>query len=153
MLSNPYPNQINSADDSGAKLQCDIHPGDKALLMSLRPSKGTIQLIVNNLLKNLCDDVRELNITGWQLDGDQILSILTERRDLTEGQCERLRHTSICAVGTVPPRLLDSGGGTSLRQKTSKSKAESAHAPKRTVRRVKRTGEETSKTLGITEGQ
>jgi len=104
MLTNPYPNTINSGSDydSGMKFQCDVHPGDKALLMSLRPSKGTLQLIVNNLLKNLCDDIRELNITGWQLDGDQILSTLVERRELSESQCERLRHTSICALGAVP---------------------------------------------------
>jgi hypothetical protein len=140
MLTNPYPNTINSGSDydSGMKFQCDVHPGDKALLMSLRPSKGTLQLIVNNLLKNLCDDIRELNITGWQLDGDQILTILVERRELSEGQRERLRHTSICTVGTVPPRILDYRGGTSIRKKASKLTSKATNTPKRTPRRVER---------------
>jgi len=144
MLTNPYPNTINSGSDydSGMKFQCDVHPGDKGLLMSLRPSKGTLQLIVNNLLKNLCDDIRELNITGWQLDGDQILTILVERRELSESQCERLRHTSICALGAVPPRLLDNRRGTSVREKAPKLKAKSSNSQKRTPRRVERVGEE-----------
>src|SRR6266403_946306 len=146
MLSNPYPNTINSGSDydSGLKFQCDVHPGDKALLMSLRPSKGTLQLIVNNLLKNLCDDIRELNITGWQLDGDTILSILVERRELNESQCERLRHTSICALGAVPPRLLEHRGRSSVREKATKPKAKSTNSPKRTSRRVERVGEASS---------
>jgi len=148
MLTNPYPNTINSGSDydSGMKFQCDVHPGDKALIMALRPSKGTLQLVVNNLLKNLCDDIRNLNITGWQLDGDQILSILVERRDLTESQCERLRHTSICALGAVPPRLLDNRRGTSVRKKAAKPTPQSTNSQKRTPRRVERVGEEKSET-------
>src|SRR5258708_6620099 len=125
MLTNPYPTKLDSADGTGIKLQCDIHPADKALIMSIRPSKGTTQLVVNNLIKNLCDDLRELNITGWQLDGDTILTILTERRELSEAQCERLRHTSICTPGTVSPRILDYRGRTSVRKETTKSKAKS----------------------------
>lgn len=144
MLTNPYSTSVNSSNDSGAKLQCDVHPGDKALIMSLKPSKGTIQLVVNNLIKNLCDDIRELNITGWQPDGDDILSILVERRAFNETQCERLRHTSICASGTVPSRLLNSRRGTSVREKAPKSKVVSPNSQKRTPRRVERVRETSS---------
>lgn len=141
MLTNPYPHKLDSADLSGKKFQADIHPGDKALLMSLRPSKGTIQLVVNNLIKNLCDDLRELNVTGWLPDGDNILTILTERRDYSEEQLERLRHTTVCTSGSVPPRLLVNQRRRGVREKVTESKAKSTDSPKRTPRRVKRVGE------------
>jgi hypothetical protein len=141
-LKNPYPTKIDSADETGSKLQCDISPADKALIMSLRPAKGTIQLVVNNLLKNLCDDLRELNIHGWRLDGDELLTILTDKRPFSEHQLDKLRKSTAGTTKPVSERLLEHRRGTSVREKAPELEVKSANPTKRSTRGKQRVGEE-----------
>lgn len=94
MLTNPYTHLLNSAKDD-FKLQVDVTGDDKSLLKSIMPDKGTMQLIVSNLIFNLCNELRDTHhIYGFRPDASTILSILLEPRGLNPDQIDRLSRTS-----------------------------------------------------------
>lgn len=137
-LKNPYDTHVNSSDATGVKFQCDVDPNDKSLIASLRPAKGTLQLVVLNLLKNLCNDLRDLGITHYRVDGDEILDILTGAKPLSRGQVERLRRTTVGSTGPIPERFLLDSGRTSVREKVAGTTPKSRNVAKRTGEGVKR---------------
>ena len=136
-LKNPYDYHVNSSA-LGVKFQCDVDPLDKALITSLRPARGTLQLVVLNLLKNLCNDLRDLGINHYCVDGDEILDILTGPKPLSRGQIERLRRTTVGTIGEIPPRFFLDSRGTSVREKVAGTKTKSSDATKRTSQGVQR---------------
>src|SRR5215831_14445820 len=95
LLQNPYPYPTNEDDKDARRMQSYISAEDKALLTSLRPVKGTAQAIVNNLINNICHDLRDLGVTFYRPDADDILRVLCERRPLTDEQIVRLRRTTV----------------------------------------------------------
>lgn len=145
-LKNPYTTKIDSADGTGVKLQCDIDPNDKSLIVGIRPSKGTIQLVVINLIKHLCDDLRELGIHAYRTDGDELLAILTESRPLNVEQIERIRRSSVGLTGRIPSRFLNDRGRSEVRKASTKSSAKSSNSKKRTSEGIKQDRGEGRKT-------
>jgi hypothetical protein len=141
-LRNPYNHKIDSADETGVKLQCDIDPNDKALLVGLRPAKGTIQLIVINLLHTLCNDLRDLGITSYRPDADDVIATLVESRPFSPEQLARVRQSLVGTHGQIPERFLVDRGGTGVREKTAGAKTKSGHAKERTSSRVERNRKE-----------
>ncbi len=141
MLKNAYEHKLNSAPGHiGEKIQCDIDPNDKALLMSLRPVKGTIQLVVNNLLFNICNDLRKLNVVGWRPDGDAILELLSRPRTLSPTQFDEFseRCTSISLVETVSSGIFDDRRRAEVRQTTPSNETESTDSEVSVAKRKSR---------------
>lgn|SRR5215475_616024 len=137
MIHNPYPTSEND-DKSATRFQTYISAEDKALLMSLRPVKGTPQAIINNLILNVCRDLRDLNITSFRPDADDILAVLLERRPLTDDQLVRLRRTSIGVSEEIPTWLQYHRRRTEVRKRTSDAPTGSSHTKGETRRRVRR---------------
>src|SRR5438105_9598832 len=127
MLTNPYPHPTDADDKDALRFQTYLSGEDKALLMSVRPARGTAQTIVNNLIKHICDDLRELNITSFRVDADDILCVLTERRPLTSDQVSRLRRTTFGASAKVPKGLFNDSRGTEVRKGTTNAKVGANH--------------------------
>ncbi len=154
MLTNPYPQPRNDAEAELFRLQTYISGEDKSLLVGLRPVKGTAQTIVNNLILNLCRDLRDLNIISFHPDADDILAILTERRPLTAEQCQRLRRTTVSLPKKIPTGLFQHSGGTSVREGVAGASAGADHTAKQTSggKQSART-KETSKTKESTKGK
>jgi hypothetical protein len=116
MIQNPYPPPKDALDRQGCRFQTYLTGEDKGLLSSLRPIRGTPQAVINHLIKNLCDDLRDLGLTSYRPDADDIFAILIERRPLSAEQVARLRRTSFGATKQVPARLLQYRGGAKVRE-------------------------------------
>ncbi len=135
MLTNPYNHTLNSTDGTDHRITVDITGEDRALLLSLRPVKGTIQLTISNLLFNLCNELRTLDIHGYRHDGDSILSALVLQRPLTAEQRELLGHTSACVAPQVSTGVHKRRGGTRIRQDTPSDAAQLGDETSSTKRR------------------
>lgn len=116
MIHNPYPTPTSEDDKQACRFQTYLSGEDKGLLSSIRPIRGTPQAVINHLIKNLCDDLRELGINSYRPDADDIFAILVERRDLTEGQLVRLGCTTIGPIEQIPPRVRQHRGRTEVRK-------------------------------------
>lgn len=140
MLKNPYPSKIDSADPSGWKLQTDIDPKDKALITSLRPYKGTIQLVINNLLYNIANDIRSLGITAYCPDGEDILEFLTQPRKLSVDQFDKFieRCPSVSTAEAVSSGIFVDNGRASVRETITELATNAADAKSGATKRVKR---------------
>jgi hypothetical protein len=136
MLKNPYSHIVNSGEgyNTGLRIQCDIDPNDKVLLTSLRPQKGTLQLVINNLLKNLCDDLRKLNIDTWRPDGDEVLAFLTESRTIPAERLIELsvRCPSIKLTEAISSGVFNGDGSTGVREEATNTEVESSNSEVRT---------------------
>ena len=137
MIHNPYPTPTDENDKVACRFQTYLSGEDKGLLSAIRPIRGTTQAVVNHLIKNLCDDLRELGITSYRPDADDIFTILVERRDLTEGQLDRLRRTTLGTPKQIPTGLREYSRGSSVRQRSTNAPSGPDHATKQVVRRVK----------------
>ena len=126
LLKNPYPLPTDSDDQDARRFQSYISAEDKALLTSLRPVKGTAQAIVNNLILNLCHDLRDLGVTFYRPDADDILTILCERRPLTDEQIVRIRRTTVGTTSQVPSWLQQHRRVTSVRKAAANHPAQSS---------------------------
>lgn len=152
MLSNPYPHPLDSATSDDNKLQCDISGEHKSDLTRLRPRKGTIQLIVSNLVYNLWLDLHELTGHFYDPNGDELLAILTERRPLTPDQLDRFRRSSSGAVKEISEGVQQHRGGPSVRAPVAATETGSGHSPKspKVGKRHSRTKESKSQEGGET---
>lgn len=131
MLKNPYPppSELNENDLAACRFQTYIDAGDRALLMSLRAVRGTAQAAVNTLILHLCNDLRELNLTSYRPDADDILEILCERRPLTDDQITRLRRTSISVHQQISTGLQHNRRSSGVREGATNTKTKSTHTP------------------------
>lgn len=151
-LENPYGHLISSANDNSRRFQCDIDAEDKAALQNLCPRKGITQLIVLNLIKNLINDLKDLQIYGtYQSAGDAIYTVLLQRRKLTFNQGEQLRCAITPVPEEIPQGLLHSGRGSAIREAVTDAPSEQRNAPKRTGKGKQRTGKGTNPEGGETE--
>lgn len=150
MLKNPYPIPTEEDDKQACRFATYIDAGDRALLMSLRAVRGTAQAAVNNLILNLCNDLRDLNLTSYRPDADDILSILVERRPLTDDQLNRLRRTTLGTATTVPPWLQQHRRRTEIRKGTTESETGSSNPQSSVEGGVRRNR---TKTAGQTKSQ
>lgn len=144
MLHNPYPSQHDNVDQDALRFQTYLNGPDKALLMGIRPIKGTAQTVINHLIKNLCNDLRDLGINSYRPDADDIFTILVERRALTDDQVERLRRTTVGTDQQIPTGLQQHRGGTKVRKRTANPSAGANHPKVKTPRGVKSTSGEPS---------
>jgi hypothetical protein len=147
MLKNPYPLPTNEDDKNASRFQSYISAEDKALLSSLRPVKGTAQAIVNNLILNICHDLRDLGVNFYRPDADDILTILCERRPLTDEQIVRLRRTTVGTTSQVPTWLQQHRRRTSLHEDASNTSSESSNIQKSDAKRERRHRKKTSDAL------
>jgi hypothetical protein len=150
MLHNPYPSQVDNVDRDALRFQTYLSGEDKALLMSVRPIKGTAQVVINHLIKHICNDLRDLGITSYRPDADDIFTILVERRALTDDQIARLRRTTIGADQQVPTWLQQHRRGSGVRKRTANPASSTDHVAKQTTGRKQPTGR---KTPTATEGR
>lgn len=119
MLKNPYPSQHDNVDQEALRFQTYLNGPDKALLMGIRPIKGTAQVVINHLIQNLCNDLRDLGITSYRPDADDIFAILVERRTLTDDQIVRLRRTTVGNDQQIPTWLQQHRRRTEVRKRTT----------------------------------
>ncbi len=129
MLKNPYPppSDLDEDDKAASRFQTYIDAGDRALLMSLRAVRGTAQAAVNTLILHLCNDLRDLKLTTYRPDADDILEILCERRPLTDDQITRLRRTSASLHQQIPTWLQQHRRRTGVREGTTDPAVKPAH--------------------------
>jgi hypothetical protein len=144
LLKNPYPLPNNEDDKDASRFQSYISAEDKSLLSSLRPVKGTAQAIVNHLILNLCHDLRDLGITFYRPDADDILAILCERRPLTDEQIVRLRRTTVGSTSEIPTWLQQHRRITSVRKGSPNVEAKSSDVQKSHAKNQRRHRRETS---------
>lgn len=116
MIHNPYPTPRDE-DKISCRFQTYLSGEDKGLLFSIRPIRGTPQAVVNHLIKNLCDDLRELGVTSYHPDADDIFAVLVERRQLTTEQRTRIRRTLTGSDKQIPTRVQQHSGGTGVRKR------------------------------------
>jgi hypothetical protein len=98
-LTNPYGRRLDSSETGCAKFVSDIDAADKHRIVTLRPVKGTMQLVVNQLIHNLCRELEQYELTNYTPHGDAILGILCEPRPIDPSVATRL-----AAVGAVVTR-------------------------------------------------
>ena len=137
MIHNPYPIPTSDDDKAACRFQTYLSGEDKGLLFGIRPIRGTPQAVVNHLIRNLCDDLRELNITTYHPDADYIFAILVERRPLSRDQISRIRRTASGLHRQVQEGVRQHSGGTSLRQGLTSPATSSNNATGEVKRRVK----------------
>lgn len=116
MIHNPYPTPTSEDDKQACRFQTYLSGEDKGLLSYIRPIRGTPQAVINHLIKNLCDDLRDLGITNYRADADDIFAILVERRPITGEQIARLRRTTFGPTKQVPARLCEYRGRAEVRK-------------------------------------
>jgi len=133
MITNPYPPPTDD-DRQSCRFQTYLSGEDKGLLSSIRPIRGTPQAVINHLIKNLCDDLRELGITSYRPDADDIFAILVERRDLTEGQLARLGCTTIGSTKQVSARIQQYRRRAEVRERLTDSSPSSHNTAGKTTR-------------------
>lgn len=137
MIHNPYPAPTDENDKISCRFQTYLSGEDKGLLSSIRPIRGTPQAVVNHLIKNLCNDLRDLGITSYRPDADDIFAILVERRPLSGEQIDRIRRTTVGTSKQIPSRLREHSGGSSVRKRPTDTSSSSDHSAKQTSRGVK----------------
>ena len=123
MIHNPYPIPTDEDDKSTCRFATYISAEDKALLMALRPVRGTPQAVINHLIKNLCDELRELKLNFYRPDADDILQVLVERRQLSRRQIDRLRCTTIGTSKDVPERFRQPRGSGGVHEDAPNAQA------------------------------
>ena len=128
MLTNPYPPPRDSDDLDALRFQTYLSGADKSLLMGLRPVRGTMQCVINHLIKNLCNELRSLNITSYHPDADTILAVLIEPRDLTNSQLERLGRTITSTPAKASAWVQQHQRGTKVRKGTTNAKVGANHS-------------------------
>lgn len=131
MLTNPYGKLPNAAQNSGTvRIQTDIPIGEKSLLVGLFPQRDAFQLIINNLLKNICDELRELNHTTYRPDSSTLLAQLCARRPLPPGlRQEQPGSTHPSPNQPLSKGLLDSRGGAEIPSGTPNTPSERPSVP------------------------
>jgi hypothetical protein len=144
MLNNPYPIPTDEDDKASCRFATYLSKEDKTLLMSLRPVRGTPQAVVNNLIKNFCDELRALKLDFYHPDADDILTVLVGHRKLTADQINRLRCTTFGVSSQIPTWLQHSGGGSKIRQRHSNDATKPSDVPRTTKRGINRHSGETS---------
>lgn len=147
LLKNPYPLPTSDDDKDASRFQSYISAEDKALLSSLRPVKGTAQAIVNHLINNICHDLRDLGINFYRPDADDILTILVERRPLTDEQIARLGRTTVSSTSTIPSWLCQHRGGAGLREETPDVATQSGDVHKLVAKGEQRDRKDKTRTL------
>ena len=152
MLKNPYPAPTSEDDKNAFRFQTYLNGDDKSLLMAIRPVKGTAQAAVNNLILHLCNDLRELGITNYHPNADELLCILTERRALTDDQCERLRRTALGVIKEVPEGLRQHSRSARLREATTGRETSSHNSSSEVERRVEPNSKAKSKSKKNSKG-
>lgn len=152
MLKNPYLTPEDPGQQAALRFATYLDGEDKALLMSIRPVRGTAQAVINNLIKNICNDLRDLRITSYHPDADDILAVLVESRPLTESQIDRLRRTTIGPNAEIPPRLHQHRRGPEVREGPTNPETSPDHSKKQTAGRVKHPRTKNTKTKESTKG-
>ena len=138
IIHNPYPIPTDEDDKASTRFQTYISVEDKLLLMSLRPIRGTSQAVINHLIKNLCNELRELKLNFYRPDADDILAILVERRPLTNSQIDRLRCTTIGDSKDVPKGFRQPRRSSGLHQGASNAQAQPTNTTGESTKRVRR---------------
>lgn len=136
MIRNPYP-APKEDDKASCRFQTYLNGEDKGLLFSVRPIRGTPQAVINHLIKNLCDELRELGITEFSPDADDIFTILVERRPLNGDQLARLRRTTLGSTKQVSERIQQYRRRSAVRQGLADPQISSHNTEKQTAGRVK----------------
>ena len=147
MIHNPYPIPTDEDEKASCRFATYIAARDRALLMSLRPVRGTPQAVVNNLIKHFCDELRELKLDFYHPDADDILTVLLERRRLDADQVSRLRRTTFGVSAEIPARLQHSGRGHEVRKRSTDHATKPRNLQGKANRRVKRTGTSDASTV------
>lgn len=145
MIHNPYPAPTTDDEKSTTRFQTYLSGEDKGLLFGIRPIRGTPQAVVNHLIKNLCDELRELGITNYHPDADDIFTILVERRPLSTDQLTRIRRAVAGNTKQVSTGVRDNSGGTEVRKRPSSSKTSADHPAVQAIRGVKRNSKKGTK--------
>jgi hypothetical protein len=153
MLKNPYLTPEDPGQQNALRFATYLDGEDKALLMSIRPIRGTAQAVINNLIKNICNDLRDLKLTGYHPDADDILAVLVESRPLTTSQVERLRRTTFGSNAEVPTRLYEHRRGSEVRERPANHPTSTHHVKGKTAGRVKSNGEKVAKGKKTTKTQ
>lgn len=148
MIQNPYPTPVEDDDKGTCRFQTYLSGEDKGLLFGIRPIRGTAQAVINNLIRNLCNDLRELNITTYHPDADSILAVLIERRPLSADQLSRIRRTLTSTHKQVSTGLQQHSGSTSLREGLTSDASSTNDAPFKVVRGKPHNSKTKSKTKG-----
>lgn len=117
MITNPYPTPVEDDDKGTCRFQTYLSGEDKGLLFGIRPIRGTAQAVINHLIRNLCNDLRDLNITQYHPDADSIFAVLIERRKLTTEQLTRIRRALAGTDKQVSKGVQQHSGGSSVRQR------------------------------------
>lgn len=133
MIQNPYP-PPKEEDKISCRFQTYLSGEDKGLLSSVRPIRGTPQAVINHLIKNLCNDLRELGITTYHPDADDILTILVEPRPLSADQLTRIRRAVAGTDKQVSAGVRQHSRGTSVHKRPTDSPFGPDHAPFEVVR-------------------
>jgi hypothetical protein len=134
MIHNPYPIPTDELDRATTRFQTYLSGEDKGLLFGVRPIRGTPQAVINHLIKNLCDDLRDHNITQYHPDADTIFSILVERRPLSADQLSRIRRAIAGTDKQVSERVQHDSRGTSVRKGSTGTKTGPNHPAIKTLR-------------------
>jgi hypothetical protein len=145
MLKNPYLTPEDPGQQNALRFATYLSGEDKTLLMSIRPMRGTAQAVVNNLIRNICNDLRDLGITGYHPDADDILAILVESRHLTDSQIERLRRTTFGSTAEIPTRLLEHRRGSEVCEGPTNPKTSAHHLKGKVAGGKQHDGEKTTK--------
>jgi hypothetical protein len=153
MLKNPYLTPDDPGQQAALRFATYLNGEDKALLMSIRPVRGTMQSVVNNLIRNLCNELRELNITHYHPDADDILAVLIEPRPLSTEQFERLGRTTACTIAEVSARIHEHRRRTEVREGTANPTTGADNPKKQATRGVKPPRTKNTKTKKDTEAQ
>ncbi len=153
MLKNPYLTPEDPGQQAALRFATYLDGEDKALLMSIRPVRGTAQAVINNLIKNICNDLRELRITGYHPDADDILAILVEPRHLTDEQITRLRCTTFGVDAEVPARFLEHRGGSEVCEGPADPQTSTDHSTVKATRGKQHTRKKDTKTEKKSEAQ
>jgi hypothetical protein len=134
MIHNPYPTPTSEEAKQACRFQTYLSGEDRGLLFSVRPIRGTPQAVINHLIKNLCDDLRELGITTYRPDADDIFEILVERRSLSAEQLARLRCTSVSTTKQVSARIREYRRGSEVRKRLADPSFSADHAKSKSTR-------------------
>lgn len=146
MIHNPYPIPTSDDDRSTTRFQTYLSGEDKGLLFGVRPIRGTPQAVINHLIKNLCNDLRDLKLTQYHPDADAVFSILIERRPLTADQLSRIRRALVGTSGEVSSGVQQHSGGTSVREGLAGNPTSPNHPTFKVVGGVKPNSQKKSKT-------
>lgn len=134
MITNPYPIPTSDDDKATTRFQTYLSAEDKGLLFGIRPIRGTIQAVINHLIRNLCNDLRDLDIISYHPDADTIFTILVERRGLTTDQITRIRCAFAGNTRALPTGVQQHSGGTGLRKGVADAAVGANNPPFQVVR-------------------